>query len=201
MEDVVAAAACYNSTEVFQALLDYGVAVDENLDRAITPLAQAVLCNAEKTTAFLLSKGADPNRPLITGTSFLAHTAGAPRKSSKILNLLLEHGARIENSGALKEASENGRIANAKRLLEAGADINEVFKEKDSMSGKVTQFGTALHYAVKGEKVGMIRLLLDRGANTTRVDIGGKTPLQRARENGKDEIVRIFQEHDGEKSA
>lgn len=84
---------------------------------------------------------------------------------------MLEHGARAEKSQALRQAAENGRVGNARRLLDLGADMDEVATMQSYGPGQgVTAWGSALHVAAEHGQEERVRLLLLCGAKTDSVD-------------------------------
>jgi ankyrin repeat protein len=52
---------------------------------------------------------------------------------------------------------------------------------------------TALHAAAQSGNVGLIRLLLDKGANPQPRTLDGKTPLTFAVDNKHEAVVKILQ--------
>ncbi|MCJ1402266.1 hypothetical protein MMC11_005486 [Xylographa trunciseda] len=185
----IVAAVETNEPSVFQVLLDHGVTVDARLERAITPLAVAVAMELEPMTTFLLSKGANPNRHYsFDKDTLLGRAAGA--RSLGIMEALLAHGARVEGSHALRQAATQGRIENARRLLEAGADINEVFTKTEYGPSREARWGSALHFALKGRQVAFVRFLIENGADVEARDEDGMTATEIARKEGLSDAVR-----------
>ncbi len=85
---------------------------------------------------------------------------------------------------ALYHATIAGHEDIADLLWATGADLNA----GDGAS-------TALHGAVAFGRQAMVAWLLQRGANTGALDYEGKTPLERAVENGRQEIVEMIRQH------
>jgi ankyrin repeat protein len=106
------------------------------LTQAIIGPMKAPLYTSERTLLirFLLENGADPNRvspPHSKGPGvYLQNACG--HASLEVVELLLQHGAQIRQSGAMDEAGEKGRIDVLVMLLEHGADINEQLWENHS---------------------------------------------------------------------
>lgn len=196
---------------VFKVLLEYGLSPDVNLDRAVSPLAQAVARNQVDLARYLLSKGADPNRHYISDKDTLLGAAARLPKTD-MLDLLLRHGAQIEGSQALRQASQYGRISSAERLLEHGADVNEMFTESAyDKEMKVVEVlrGCALHFAVEGgalyddDEVNnsanmFIRFLLRQGARRDCVDGNGETAAMKAKRLGRVDIADLLEEREDE---
>ena len=86
---------------VFQVFLDFGISVDYHLDRGVSPLAIALFISFE-LASFLLQKGANPNGRYSSEESFLG--SAARRTTPELLNLLLQHGARVSFDLIIREA-------------------------------------------------------------------------------------------------
>lgn len=132
---------------------------------------------------WFLEHGADPNIhgskgecPLDVASSSLSLNA---------VELLLQYGAKIENSNALHAAAGARRedprfILMMGYLLDRGADINaleyqanlEPFQQKMRRNPTVA-LGTALHEAACRGHKDRIQFLLDRGADPTILDTHG----------------------------
>ena len=60
---------------------------------------------------------------------------------------------------------------------------------------------TPLYWAILSDNIDAVRLLLDAGTNISTVSASGKTPLDKAKEMGKTEIVEALESFIGEKQA
>ncbi|KAN0098923.1 ankyrin repeat protein [Hyaloscypha variabilis] len=191
--------------KVFEVFFDYGMSANYNLDRAISPLAR-VIGRKIDFTRFLLQKGANPNgRYIFEKDTFLGAAARLP--TPDMLNLLIQFGARLQGSHALRQAAQFRQICNARRLLELGADVNEVFTRPVYDTPYVEQeaiWGCALHFAIKGGELNvpiqdspaeMVQFLLDNGARTDILDGDGKTPLQIAQVTRQRDVIQVFRKH------
>ncbi|KAH8422609.1 ankyrin repeat domain-containing protein [Aspergillus melleus] len=176
----------------FQTLLDFGLCVNHPMDKIGSPLTVAIQRQDVEMVRFLLSKGADANDQYwIPNDTVLARAASLP--SLEIMTLLLEHGASVQSSQALKGAAESGHVDAATVLLAHGADVNEVFRHNlwDDDDARDT-IGTALHVAVQHDQEDFVRFLLQRGARADLADGEGITPRQLAQAQGKAEVVKLF---------
>jgi ankyrin repeat protein len=112
--------------------------------------------------------------------------------SSSILtiDLLLEYGARVENSFALNEAaSKENNTAMMERLIELGADLNG-FED----SPYVSFDGTPLHRAIRSGLMENVRFLLEKGADPYFKDSPWRrTPLEEAENSARSEIPEIVE--------
>lgn len=155
-------------------------------------LANVCLAGEISWARFCLDNGADPNFHTIDDPMYLL-AATAELSTVEMADLLLQHGARMEGSGAIVIAAEKGRINMVKFLLEKGADIDEIGL-MDFMIGRAADDGgSALHKAVTEKRQGVVRYLLEKGANVNLMDIKDRTPLMRARENGSDTITNLLE--------
>jgi ankyrin repeat protein len=85
-------------------------------------------------------------------------------RNLQAIDLLLEHGAVVD----IFACAFLGKAADAEILL----------KQNPELARATTPTGmTALHYAVRGGKLPLIKLLLERGARVDALDEDGLTPL------------------------
>ena len=117
-------------------------------------LLLAVRADLPKTVAALLSEGADSNVVMSTG----------------------------EGYNALMLTAWDGKLENAKILIESGADVNV----------KNLHGGTALLIATQKGFTEIVRLLLQHGVNPDVADADGDTPLSLAKQFGHAEIIKLL---------
>ena len=79
-------------------------------------------------------------------------------------------------------ADKSLNVAKAQLLVDLGAEVNAVGP----------QGRTALHYAARGGDLTLCRLLLEAGADPTRLDDDGRTPLEVARKYRKRDVVYLL---------
>jgi len=98
------------------------------------------------------------------------------------------HPDSTDNYGytALHYAARNGKLKAAQSLIELGASINCQTKNNGS---------TALHRAALAGKVEMVTFLLQSGADVRLLDADQLSPLERARKEGRDEVVKVLEAH------
>jgi hypothetical protein len=136
-DSICAAISSSNSVSVFREL--YAVDpefVNMYMGHTGTPLSQAVngTRNAPRYTAdradlvrFLLENGAKPDQrkdPDLDEPGTCLRSAAA-YSSLEVTELLIEHGAQIEKSGAMHKAAENRRIDVMELPLHHGANVND----------------------------------------------------------------------------
>ena len=114
--------------------------------------------------------------------------------SPAVLDLLLTHGAQVENRSALNKAAFAGRLDVIRLLLDKGTAIDAISDNED-ISDLFRQNGvaTALHDAAEAGKADAEQLLLERGANKLVKDTAGQTAREIALKNGHHECVRLLE--------
>ena len=144
--------------------------------------------------AALLRHGALANGPLPSGATPL--DAAASAGAGKVVQVLLDNSADPNVSGPngaapLEDASLKGFAAIVTMLLDHGALVNRLNR---------TSGTTALYAAASFGKAGVVKLLLNRGANPRLCGNNRKTPYQAAVENGYPEVAAQIRDHGGARS-
>jgi Tol biopolymer transport system component len=109
------------------------------------------------------------------------------RGKSEFIDLLLEKGARLPESGKswgglLSQAAEKGLTKLFRRLTGGGQDLKTV--DPDGV--------WLLHSAAAGGSAEIVGLLLDKGFDPAKADRFGWTPLHYAARDGRTDAVRIL---------
>lgn len=152
-------AVCGGSIDAVQLLLERGATVMPHSGKLLT---LAVVLNRLDLVNLLIEHGADVQR-----TEFLGRLDDAKRP---IADLLVARGKKVPNwmlPRACRPDVSTNELHRVKVLLDYGASINDC--------GRYSL--TALHYAVRGGKLPLIQLLLERGADANVLDENGVTPL------------------------
>jgi ankyrin repeat protein len=171
-------------------------------------LRDAIAREDSAAVSDLLATGADPDR---YEDNELPHLAFASRRGSVpivrlLLNAKADPDARSDSGGTpLLEAVAAGHGEVALLLLDARADVDGTAKIREK-TGEFVEY-TPLMMAAKLGDTGLVRMLIDHGANvnsqarayivakhTTFVG-DGKTPLMYAVISGSTEIVRMLLDH------
>jgi ankyrin repeat protein len=127
----------------------------------------------------LMSIGFDPNKSGVDPTSRRYRPGSNLRVACRIagceiIECLLQHGAVIKESRAMRTASCHGRIDVLEALLKYGGDVNEVSGREDSDGPS----GTPLHVAAAAEREDAVRWLLAHGADVTIKNCDGISPQE-----------------------
>jgi ankyrin repeat protein len=198
----LANAAAVGRMDIVQLLLDHGA--DPNLPQEqVAPkgkaLYEAVFHGHYDIAKLLLERGAFPNPPVESSGDAL-WVSQELRPDKRIEQLLLSYGAKHtqEHTGEewptralnwlrispLHEAARKGDLREAKRLLEAGADLTARDEHLRS---------TPLAWAAKYGQLEMVKFLLRRGApKSLPDDPSWATPLAWAIRRGYGKIAELL---------
>lgn len=166
--------------------------VNTNLDRLGTYLILSIKRNNADEVRTLLSHGANPNLGLYAHVYSPLASAVEYSASLDIVDMLLRAGATVQESDALHVAAMKARVDVLRRLLDSGADVNEIGFEYSAVEQLAEVAGSGLHFAVDGGSEEVVRLLLERGADRQLKDAQGKTALERARGQGFEGIIALL---------
>ncbi|KAF9552382.1 ankyrin [Agrocybe pediades] len=123
--DVILAASESGSTQVFQAMIDCGWDINQSAGHTGDALSHAAADDGTDLARFLLEHGADPNKNERAGM-WTALDLAVMHASPATAQLLIDHGAAIQNTNALIIAAQDGRIDMLELLLNNGAKVDEV---------------------------------------------------------------------------
>lgn len=196
-------------------LLENGADINCKNKSGDSALMFALLFNRESIIRLLLENGADANCKDEYGQSALMKASREGHEST--VRLLLENGADSNcknkyGQSALMEASKGGHESTVRLLLENEADIDS--KNDDNNTALMLallhwneqeiearrlwrthkeEYPALMHASYNS----IVRLLLERGADTTVKNSDGYTALYLAMVNEHDEIVRLLREREG----
>jgi uncharacterized protein len=155
-------------------------------EKGTTATLFAVYTQHKDIAELLLASGAEPN-------IFEAAATGHVERVRQLLkdNPGLGHDYSADGWTALH--LNFGNLAVVKLLLDSGADINAVSKNKFT--------ATPLQGAVVMKNLDLCRLLLERGASVSPRGEEGTTPLHEAAGSGQMDFVKLLLEHGAEVNA
>lgn len=207
--DAIVAALHSNNVEVFRKFVDV-MPECVNLDMSLSgdPLCQAVMGSNRtpvyrndrvEMVAFLLEKGANPNhKPCQEHNGPGHHLWLAARCASlKITDLLLQHGARVTQSGAVHKAAEKGRLDVLEALLKHGANLDERLDPDVGFIERRHQRAseTPLHVAVGNRQSDVAAWLLDHGVDANIKDAQGRTTFDVASSSDNEVLQDVFRRY------
>ncbi|EPS35673.1 hypothetical protein H072_10925 [Dactylellina haptotyla CBS 200.50] len=181
-------AAAFGLVECIEVMLPKctTIEIDDGFGR--TPMSWATLCRQEDAMKLLFKHGAKLTS-IIGEMPLLCWAANSGHLS--IVKLLLELGARPDECdlcGQLARAASNGHEEVVGLLLTNGANVDGI---KINGGFPRTQ-GTPLWEAAKNHHIGVVRILLDLGADPNQVGIRRTAPLYEAVGNGATDISRLL---------
>lgn len=169
-----------------QRLLHAGAGVNAADSGGFTPLMRACERGNAEIARALIQAGADPHAARGNGGTALLDASG--NNQPEALRVLIAAGAdpnakTQEGKGAMFWAAGYGFTEVVRILARAGCRIED----------PVDAFGTTpLMHAVENGQAETAAALLELGAKVNARDSSGKTALQRARTEGKNEIAEIL---------
>ncbi|KAL9050592.1 MAG: hypothetical protein Q9162_006550 [Coniocarpon cinnabarinum] len=190
-----------HSVAILGVLLDHGFELNAHESEfSGDVLVAATRAGDVGCTRFLLEHGQDANdeRTISPGElEPITYTIAWENASMENLSLLLEHGAKIEGTGAAIAAAETGNMPALRLLVERyGADLEErVFWGLASEDHGYGTEGTALYRACRFGKAEVVSYLLDWGADGCAKDREGTSCLSAAIDYGHEDVVRILEDH------
>lgn len=157
-------AQAHDELETLLLLLKYGA--DPNVPSFYdTPVCAAITCNNLSYCKPLIDHGADPGSPLMLSHGWPALIFDKIDESNiKVAKLLLDNGARIDDTNALDSAIDSGKLLLVKLLLEHGADTQS--KRQSALFAAIFYFRDMYHItlgSLKGRYT--IKLVLKYGAH------------------------------------
>jgi ankyrin repeat protein len=195
--------------ETITALLDAGADPNNGGDPYITPLFKAVVAENIEIVSLLIEREADVN--VFLGYNDSALAAAVSQENLELVNLLLAHGADVNDEritpSVLTTAAASGNAELVQALVSAGANANLKNGYPIQASGKNLTiikllanidlntdseiYGTPLSSAVTDGHTKIVKYLLDRGVDPSKLS-NGKSPLEFAAEGGHLEIVKLL---------
>ena len=175
------------SLEIYKIVILRGFDPNYDPDNLVGgPLIWATSSNNVPLLTYLLEDGgADPNEDLQT-MRYRPLAKAAMANNVETTELLIRHGANINESGALLVAAQKGHAETVKCLIKHklvnGGERAHVNLDLHLWRDTMLYMGpkeeeTALHKAVKGGHENVVRLLVENGADVTLKDMNSQTAM------------------------
>ncbi|KFY90671.1 hypothetical protein V500_05009 [Pseudogymnoascus sp. VKM F-4518 (FW-2643)] len=165
-------------------------------------LASALRQNQVELLTYLLEiVGADPGRSMESprmAQIFFPLEWIAYSSTEDNARLLIKYGAMVKGTYALQMAagSNRSKIGMVRLLMEAGADINSMPDFDDMFLGYGYNYiETALHCAAKTGTEEVVALLMEYGADSTKLDGRGYTAIELAEIHGRFELADLIRSY------
>ncbi|CAN6171080.1 unnamed protein product [Urochloa humidicola] len=168
-------------------LLKRGVDPNESDNYWHTALHVAASTGHEQCVRLLLERGADPNARDAQGSVPLWEALS--QRHHAAAQLLVDAGGDLSSGDAAlyaRAAVESGDAALLEDVARHGVDVVAAARWDDGGGA------TALHRAVVQGNAGMVRTLLDRGADPDAEDAAGRTPRAAAAELGRPDVMDLL---------
>ncbi|VDN03065.1 unnamed protein product [Thelazia callipaeda] len=201
-------AAGFGRVDCVRALLDAGANMKQTDNGGLLPLHNASSFGHVDVVKVLLENGADANVSDYWGFTPL-HEAAAWGKAD-ICVLLLQHGASAHSENADGKTPQDLADGDAKTVFTGDYKKDELLEaakngDEESLLSYLTPFNvschavngrksTPLHLACGYNRIGVVKILLEKGADVQAVDIGGLVPLHNACSFGHLEVVVLLLE-------
>ncbi|KAK8220900.1 ankyrin repeat-containing domain protein [Phyllosticta capitalensis] len=160
-----------------------------------TPLFLAIFHGHYEVAEILLENGADPRIPRLDGETALAKASESD--NVQIIKLLIERGADVNSKALgspLHRTAEFGRKDIAELLIKANAEMNA--RRENGATRTSRKFSeTPLFLAVWFEKIDLVRLFLESGADPNIPREDGEKPLWTAVWRNREDMVQLLLEH------
>ena len=186
------AALCGFSNLVEQLIVKYPEHVNALGGRFMTP-AVAALAGRHFQVAEVLHRNGSSLDPAHARMGWTPLKCAARHGDLEMIQVLLDCGVDVDSCGdgdststtPLYTASWGGDPRAVRLLLDHGADLNIQLQDEKT---------TPLHAALEGGRVEVARVLIEYGASTEVKDSMGKTPLDYASGDQRDEILKLLSE-------
>uniref|UniRef100_A0A8C7Z6R7 Poly [ADP-ribose] polymerase n=1 Tax=Oryzias sinensis TaxID=183150 RepID=A0A8C7Z6R7_9TELE len=189
-------AAGFGRKDVVEHLLQTGANVHARDDGGLIPLHNACSFGHAEVVSLLLCQGADPNAR--DNWNYTPLHESAIKGKIDVCIVLLQHGAdpnirNTDGKSALDLADSSAKAVLTGQSLKFFVNIVYCFAVRSSTSQKM--LSTPLHLAAGYNRVRIVQLLLQHGADVHAKDKGGLVPLHNACSYGHYEVTELLLKH------
>ncbi|HJH55669.1 MAG TPA: ankyrin repeat domain-containing protein [Brachyspira hyodysenteriae] len=163
----------YNNFEIFKTLVENGANIDKVNDRGEPFIVNAIRRERFDVVKYLVEKGIDPTMKYTDyrNIPFSLLAATVNNNDTKIAEYLIDKGADVNTKAIIDNYMENDMTSN----------------DKDNSKEAVNLILTA----IENGNTSLVKLLIEKGADTTVVNKEKKTVFDIAREKGYDDILAL----------
>ncbi|WP_157153552.1 ankyrin repeat domain-containing protein [Brachyspira murdochii] len=163
----------YNNFEIFKTLVENGANIDKVNDRGEPLIVDAIRRERFDIVKYLVDKGIDPTMKYTDyrNIPFSLLVATVNNNDTKIAEYLIEQGADVNTKAIIDNYMENGMTSNYKDNSKEAVNL--------------------ILAAIENGNTSLVKLLIEKGADTTIVNKEKKTVFDIAREKGYDDILAL----------
>ena len=163
----------YNNFEIFKTLVENGANIDKVNDRGEPFIVNAIRRERFDIVKYLVEKGIDPTMKYTDyrNIPFSLLAATVNNNDTKIAEYLIDKGADVNTKAIIDNYMENGMTSN----------------DKDDSKEAVNLILTA----IENGNTSLVKLLIEKGVDTTVVNKKKKTVFDIAREKNYDDILEL----------
>ncbi|TMS03427.1 Tankyrase-2 [Larimichthys crocea] len=185
-------AAGFGRKDVVEHLLQTGANVHARDDGGLIPLHNACSFGHAEVVSLLLCQGADPNAR--DNWNYTPLHEAAIKGKIDVCIVLLQHGADPNIRNTDGKSALDLADPSAKAVLTGEYKKDELL-EAARFEFDVLQSSTPLHLAAGYNRVRIVQLLLQHGADVHAKDKGGLVPLHNACSYGHFEVTELLLKH------
>ncbi|MEI0516982.1 ankyrin repeat domain-containing protein [Brachyspira murdochii] len=163
----------YNNFEIFKTLVENGANINKVNDRGEPLIVDAIRRERFDIVKYLVDKGIDPTMKYTDYRSipFSLLAAAVNNNDTKIAEYLIDKGADVNTKAIIDNYMENDMTSNSKDDSKEAVNL--------------------ILAAIENENTSLVKLLIEKGADTSVVDKDGKTIFDLAKEQGYDDILAL----------
>ena len=163
----------YNNFEVFKTLVENGANISKVNDRGEPFIVNAIRRERFDVVKYLVEKGIDPTMKYTDyrNIPFSLLAATVNNNDTKIAEYLIDKGADVNTKAIIDNYMENDMTSN----------------DKDNSKEAVNLILTA----IENGNTSLVKLLIEKGTDTTVVNKKKKTVFDIAREKGYDDVLAL----------